>query len=706
MDMDNPDKSPNESRFSRLYGLIIGINRYESEGRQDLRGCVSDAESMFEYFMDLGVPEDHLLCLFDEQATRKGILAAFESHLIKNPKIQPHDPIVIFFAGHGDRMTAPASWHTSDGKVEMILPHDASYVDSGTDNPSAQAGTRRTNTLDTDKRYIHGIPDMTLAFLLYRLSEEKGNNITVILDSCHSGSGTRGEVISRNSHDLKAPAIPDELDAQLRKSMSAAYPSELKQDITSKETSGKLMAPSLETHILLAACREDELAQEVPNFGTESGGSQCGGVFTTALLKELRRCDLETTSYTTLIRNLLAAHQEQRYKTSERVGPQTFQCEGRNQDRLLFSVQYSTSKGKIALIPTSDKSVYRVRVGSAQGIVPGTEFRVFWEKMNPTAPPVILVAKNVGSVISQLHGPNPNKPPEIPKDAYATITKYNDHSNAVRIWVHGSVKRDETWKSVLAGLDPLPISWATLPKDHDIALLPADEDVRFQGTHLIPGQFVTSHILKSSLGAKRLIEILTPLVYFYFHLKIQNKDAPVRAHLSIKLRELSERTNSWGSIIYEVKGDDLFGDSASAGTVATLQADPDKAFGLELVNNSQENLFPYVLYYDFEDYSVGALYEPPGRTVKAPLQAGKSLTIGYGSGGSHPFQVDFTTPGSGKEYGAFVLLVCSEWVDIAYLQQEPPLGGDPYDHRGERRGANKPTVWDSVVIRVEVVRPR
>src|SRR4051794_23202959 len=118
-------------------------------------------------------------------------------------------------------MPAPRSWHTSDGMVEMILPHDASYEGTGSDNPSDQGvGIRRTTTLDADKKYVYGIPDLTLAFLLYRLSQEKGNNIvsnvlwasmyethhgiqTVILDSCHSGSGTRGEIRSRNSHDPK-----------------------------------------------------------------------------------------------------------------------------------------------------------------------------------------------------------------------------------------------------------------------------------------------------------------------------------------------------------------------------------------------------------------------------------------------------------------------------------------------------------------------
>ncbi|CAE6524792.1 unnamed protein product [Rhizoctonia solani] len=590
--------------LSRLYGLIIGINKYkQSDVHPDLLGCVGDAKSMLRYFTDLGVPEGHFRCLYDEDATRDAILNAFVNDLINNSDIKPHDPIVIYFAGHGDRMVAPRGWQTADGKVEMILPHDVS-------------------TFDTRGHYIYGIPDLTLAFLLYKLSREKGNNITVILDSCHSGSGTRGEVRVRASHDPNALPIPTELDAPLRSSLVVDYPSEVEHNVATKQPSGTLMAPSLETHILLAACQEEELAQEIPN---ENGELPSSGVFTSALLQELRQCHLATTSYRSLIRKLLKARGHLS-KVSLGIVPQTFQCEGRNQDRLLFSIQYSISKGKIGLISTSDNSVYRVRIGSAQGIVPGTEFGVFTGGMDPTSPPLaVLVARDVGSTISQLHSPDPNSPPSIPKDAYATIVKYNDHSNGVRIWVEEAVKQNTLWQTVLnsKSLGSLPICWANSPENHDLALISSSRGVELQGSHLTPGQLETSHVIDHDIEAEDLVQVLKAVVYFHFHLKIQNKEAPVRSQLNMTLRELNEKDTSWGSIIYEPKGYDIFGDNVSNGTVTTLYPNPDKIFGLELINNSEENLYPYVLYYDFEDYSVGCLYEPPGQSVKAPLRAGQ-----------------------------------------------------------------------------------
>lgn len=89
-----------EPNFSRLHGLIIGVNNYESPQRANLNGCVGDAKSIADYLTEsLHVPDNQLVVLFDHQASRKAIIETFASHLINNPKIEPSDPILIYFAG-------------------------------------------------------------------------------------------------------------------------------------------------------------------------------------------------------------------------------------------------------------------------------------------------------------------------------------------------------------------------------------------------------------------------------------------------------------------------------------------------------------------------------------------------------------------------------------------------------------------------------
>ncbi|CAE6411637.1 unnamed protein product [Rhizoctonia solani] len=684
-----------QRKVPKIHALIIGINKYKQPHlHPDLEGCVSDAKSMLRYFTDLGVPEDHCLCLYNEHATRDAILNAFMNHLINNPDIKPFDPIVIYFAGYGDSMPAPESWKTADWTTGMILPHDAS-------------------TIDEKQCYNHGIPELTLRFLLYKLSQEKGNNITLILDSSQFKRNTRG-VRSRSSHDPNAPSIPDTLDLELRKSLSVDFPAETEHELASKLSSRSFMGPTLETHILLAACKSQERAQEITNEDFDLGDiiePKASGVFTTALLKELRKCDLSTMSYATLTRKLLAD------PASYIIQPQTFQCEGRDRDRLVFSVQNSILKRDIGVVQTSEKGVYRVNIGSAQGVVPGTEFGVFYPDPKPShasshtdstsTPRMILAATDVGPTISQLRNLRSNGPPEIPIDAYVTILRYNDH-DGVRIWVDEAVRQDKFWQGVLMKLDPLPIVWVASRINHSLELFLSNGDLELRGSHWIPGQFGGPHTLKRAMESGELVNRIDAIVYFYFNLKVQNDQAPVRDKLGIALRELKAGSTSQRSPGYEAQGGDLFGDNVLAGTVATLHADLDKVFGLKITNNSEHDFFPYVLYYDFEDYSVGSLYEPPGRTTRAQLLAGTSMTIGYGPGTSSPFQVDFTNPKSEKEYGAFVLLVFSEWVDLACFLQDSPLTTDSFSNERRcteyRPGIWDKLAWDSLVVRIEMVK--
>ncbi|CAE6399754.1 unnamed protein product [Rhizoctonia solani] len=686
-----------QPKVPKIHALIIGINKYkQSRLHPDLEGCVSDAQCMLRYFTDLGIPEDHLLCLYNEHATRDAILNAFMNHLINNPDIKPFDPIVIYFAGYGNCMPTPKSWKTTDGVVGMILPHDAS-------------------TIDEKQCHVYGIPEPTLVCLLYKLSQEKGNNITVILDSSQSGRSTR-KFRSRSSHDPNAPPIPDTLDRELRKSLSVDCPTEAQREFTLKRSSTSFMAPSLETHILLAACKSQERAQEITNKDPDLGDTmdpEASGVFTRALLEELRKCDLATTSYASLIRRLLAAQALQGMRS------QTFQCEGRNRDRLLFSVQNSILKRDIGLVQTSEKGVYRVNIGSAQGVVPGTEFGVLYPDSESlhvsgrtdltSTPRMILAATEVDATVSQLRNLRSNDPPETSIDAYVTILRYND-PDGVRIWVDEAVREDKFWQDVLMNLDPLSIVWATSRINHSLELSLSNGDLELRGAHWTPGQFGGPHTLKRTMRSGELVDRLDAIVYFYFNLKVRNDQAPVRDKLGIALRELKGGNTSERSPLagYEAKGGDLFGGNVLAGTVATLHADLDKVFGLKITNNFEQNLFPYVLYYDFEDYSVGSLYEPPGRSIGAPLLAGASMTIGYGPGTSSPFQVDFTNLESEKEYGAFVLLVFSEWVDLACFLQDSPLMTDSFGN--ERRCTEyRPGIWDklgwdSLVARIEMVK--
>jgi hypothetical protein len=106
---------------------------------------------------DLSVSPNQIIILRNREATRSAIIHAFRA-LRDNSSINPLDPIVIYYAGHGSEMDTPDGRKIHGAKSQCIIPQDVGQPDES-GNLSCP------------------IPDYTLAALLYELAEVKGNNI-------------------------------------------------------------------------------------------------------------------------------------------------------------------------------------------------------------------------------------------------------------------------------------------------------------------------------------------------------------------------------------------------------------------------------------------------------------------------------------------------------------------------------------------------
>lgn len=141
-----------------LYALTIGINKY-AINRNNLLGCVNDADMVEEFLKsDLKVPDEQIISLRDEQATRAAIIKAF-IQLRDDSRIKKDDSILIFYAGHGSEIDPPEGWEAggAGSQIQALMPHDY-------------------NTSDP-RNSIHLIPDRTIGMLINSISREKGNNI-------------------------------------------------------------------------------------------------------------------------------------------------------------------------------------------------------------------------------------------------------------------------------------------------------------------------------------------------------------------------------------------------------------------------------------------------------------------------------------------------------------------------------------------------
>ncbi|MEL7205967.1 MAG: caspase family protein, partial [Pseudomonadota bacterium] len=162
-----PFKAQAETR-----ALLIGVSDYdESIGLLDLKGPKNDVTLLAATLRGRGI--DQIEILADgvdggQRPTRTAILGAFADLAAK---ANDGDFVFIHLSGHGTRQ-ADRSGDEADGLDEVFLPADTARAEPGTNQiPNA-------------------ITDDEIGAALAAI-RSKGADIWFVLDSCHSGSGTR-----------------------------------------------------------------------------------------------------------------------------------------------------------------------------------------------------------------------------------------------------------------------------------------------------------------------------------------------------------------------------------------------------------------------------------------------------------------------------------------------------------------------------------
>jgi len=230
--------------------LVIGINDYApvGPGGPDLRGCVNDARDMANTLVILGYPPANIRFLTDAAATTANILSGIDWLLRRAVN---GDSLVFYYSGHGSRVADTSGDETIDHLDEIICPHDIDFA------------ARRYVTDDQLGARFRTAP--------------AGANLEVILDSCHSGTGTKE--FETGQPGAVARFIEPPLDHQF-------YIDYLKESAklrtVSLVTRDSVPSPPMR-HVLWAACRSDQTSWET------SIGGVVRGVFTYNFCKVLRR---------------------------------------------------------------------------------------------------------------------------------------------------------------------------------------------------------------------------------------------------------------------------------------------------------------------------------------------------------------------------------------------------------------------------------
>lgn len=314
---------PTKGEGPRKVAFLVGIESYGDARGQDLpadeqwsvlRGPRYDLAAMAALLAEQGFEVE---CLFDRAATREAILTGWRKYL-RDRITSKEDVALFYFSGHGYQITDIAPRDEADGLDEVLVPYDHRGHDP--------AAFLRDDELREVAAEV----------------EKKSDNLVVVLDSCHSGSATRGPLASRG-----------------KKSTANKARSPLPKDAAPEGFA--------RGSVVLTAARAEQAAREWNDPETEA----TFGAFTYLFVDALGEASTRGTkpTYGELVREIAARLPS--------LG--TYQeplLEG-EPDRVVFSGALLPRPDAFEVEPLERTKTTRLRGGAVHGLAPGTKLALF-----------------------------------------------------------------------------------------------------------------------------------------------------------------------------------------------------------------------------------------------------------------------------------------------------------------------------------------
>lgn len=324
----------------QVFALLVGIDRYANPYEAPhLRGCVADVEGTYSLLVTrFGLAPAQIRVLtarLGEQEdpaalpTRANIIAGWREHL---GQAGAGDVVFFHYSGHGSQSRS-VDPNEPDGYDETIVPHDS-----------------RTPG-------VYDLADKELADLIRRV-ESRGAQVIVFLDCCHAGSGTRG--LEQGAEQARVRRCrPDE---------RVRPPSAYLDGLRLRRRPSRPSAPSgwlpQGKHVLLAACRDDELSYEYRAPGTQ----QWHGVASYFFQRTLAAADTSITWAQIHDRVLAQVHAIYPAQSPQLEGPSHL---------TLFGEVGEPIRPYLLVLAVEGDEYIQVNGGAAVGLTPGSRLAVY-----------------------------------------------------------------------------------------------------------------------------------------------------------------------------------------------------------------------------------------------------------------------------------------------------------------------------------------
>ncbi|KAF6752769.1 caspase domain-containing protein [Ephemerocybe angulata] len=658
--LDTPPNSSlhrksDKKQIGPLFALIIGNSDYRCEGYMPLPFARNDAKAVEAFFTtSTNFKASQVITLLN--ATKKEMLDAFGTlETLTSDTLDPR--FVIFYAGHGARAKRPEGWEaytTDDIWIELLCP-----IDMG--------------TIDTNGRVVEGIPDRVVGALLSNLARKKGNNITLILDCCHSASINRDDGQLGLSRSITNPP-PITVDAN-----PIPAPTSQRPQCTAPTRGARIPngfgTTSAESHVLLAACSKYGKAYNDPK--TEHG------YFTHALLRQLlnEEVDLEQETYLSLVSDLRMPKW------------QVPHCMGTNRTRPLFNHRKDGHDPSYIVCRSTPKSTgeveYRLFAGTVEGVVPSDLFHVYLSRplqgQNQECVPFCqAIAIHIGhtSTLLKLHVIEGRSGPVsvTASQFFAKRITYDDEEVLRSISdFHG-----DDW-TVNVGTLTVP-NIATDPSEVSLSLTAEGDKVYVDRNHsllnqYLPRRFPHTFDRNAPQDVQRAIAAWRQ---FNYHLDRKPYGEDMFPHIRVELHYLEPVSDDsdwyYDNVEYRCVGKSLLVQGVSVHNISVSDEQAEVPLGFTLYNDGPVDVYPYLFYFDPNSLAITpwslVAASSRDRKVDPPLPRGSHLAVGYGTGGAEPLIFEWME-GQTRDVCFFKLFVTCVPVNLECLSQRSPFGPKP-----------------------------
>lgn len=345
--------------LAEKYALIVAIGDYPEPGKNGW-GKISSANDLpliKTALENQGFNATNIFTLQDAAATKQGIQDAFDALLAK---VKPGDVVVIHFSSHGEQIEDNNN-EEIDRLDETIVPYGAVHTYDKAKFKEYAPGYFRDDEFGEQ-----------VTLLRNRLTGT--GDLLVMLDACHSGTGTRG-VSDLKPRGAKEPMVSEQFDATTAKpDVNGVF----------KDNQGTKLSKDPATYVVISGAQAKEYNYEC----YDDNGNPVGSL-SYAFSKTISQLK-DKTSY----RSLFAQIENIMRDKAPRQKPV---LEGDGIDRTLFGGNFISQKPYYTIKRWNNDGEFILDAGTVAGVTEGSVVSLY---AGGTADPAGKTALNKGTVIA------------------------------------------------------------------------------------------------------------------------------------------------------------------------------------------------------------------------------------------------------------------------------------------------------------------